>query len=103
MGEAGVALICHIRRGNRDRIALENTHRFMRELWGRSWSFAHNGQLRGIEKWPSGRFRPNEHAFCWLMDRLREPWQDAPPPRALYLCLADLCSTLAGCGEFNVC
>ena len=100
-------VICHIRRANRGRIALENTHPFTRELWGRSWSFAHNGQLRGIKKWPNAHFRPigttdSEHAFCWLMDQLRERWQDAPPPRALYLYLAELCGTLAEHGVFNV-
>ena len=100
-------VICHIRRANRGRIALENTHPFTRELWGRSWSFAHNGQLRGIKKWPNAHFCPigttdSEHAFCWLMDQLRERWQDAPPPRALYLCLAELCGTLAEHGVFNV-
>jgi len=100
-------VICHIRRANRGRIALENTHPFTRELWGRSWSFAHNGQLRGIKKWPNAHFRPigttdSEHAFCWLMDQLRERWQGAPSPRALYLCLAELCGTLAEHGVFNV-
>jgi len=100
-------VICHIRRANRGRIALENTHPFTRELWGRSWSFAHNGQLRGIKQWPTAHFRPigttdSEHAFCWLMDQLRERWQGAPPPRALYLCLAELCGTLAEHGVFNV-
>ena len=100
-------VICHIRRANRGRIALENTHPFTRELWGRSWSFAHNGQLRGIKKWPNAHFRPigttdSEYAFCWLMDQLRERWPDAPPPRALYLCLAELCGTLAEHGVFNV-
>src|SRR5208337_1273373 len=100
-------VICHIRRANRGRIALENTHPFTRELWGRTWSFAHNGQLRGIKKWPNAHFCPigttdSEHAFCWLMDQLRERWQDAPPPRALYLCLAELCGTLAEHGVFNV-
>jgi glutamine amidotransferase len=28
--------------------------------------------------------------------------KDAPPPRALYLCLAELCGTLAEHGVFNV-
>jgi predicted glutamine amidotransferase len=99
-------VICHIRRANRGRIALENTHPFTRELWGRHWSFAHNGQLRGIKQLPSTHFRPigttdSEHAFCWLMDRLRERWQDAPTPRALHRYLAELCGTLAERGVFN--
>jgi Predicted glutamine amidotransferase len=43
-------VICHIRKANRGRVCLENTHPFSRELWGQIWSFAHNGQLKGIKK-----------------------------------------------------
>jgi predicted glutamine amidotransferase len=80
-------VICHIRRANRGRIALENTHPFTRELWGRNWSFAHNGQLRGIKRWPSVHFRAvgttdSQHAFCWLMGSLRERWEAAPSSRS---------------------
>jgi predicted glutamine amidotransferase len=100
-------VICHIRRANRGRIALENTHPFTRELWGRNWSFAHNGQLRGIKRWPSVHFRAvgttdSEHAFCWLMGSLRERWQAAPSSRAQYRCLAELCNILAERGTFNM-
>jgi predicted glutamine amidotransferase len=100
-------VICHIRRANRGRIALENTHPFTRELWGRNWSFAHNGQLRGIKRWPSVHFRAvgttdSEHAFCWLMGSLLERWQAAPSSRAVYRCLAELCNILAERGTFNM-
>jgi predicted glutamine amidotransferase len=37
--------LCHIRQANVGEICLANTHPFMRELWGRYWVFAHNGQL----------------------------------------------------------
>jgi predicted glutamine amidotransferase len=30
-------VISHIRRANRGRVCLENTHPFTRELWGRHW------------------------------------------------------------------
>ena len=40
-------VIAHIRQANRGRVTLANTHPFSRELWGRVWTFAHNGQLRG--------------------------------------------------------
>jgi predicted glutamine amidotransferase len=40
-------------------VALENTHPFVRELWGRYWVFAHNGDLEGfhprLHGQPSGR------------------------------------------------
>src|SRR3954466_13343531 len=68
-------VIAHVRRANRGRVALENTHPFTRELWGRAWTFAHNGQLRGVKRWPLGTYRPigttdSEHAFCWLLGQL---------------------------------
>jgi glutamine amidotransferase len=47
-------VIAHIRKANRGRVALENTHPFTRELWGRRWTFAHNGQLKGIKTYPLG-------------------------------------------------
>lgn len=69
-------VISHIRKANRGRVCLENTHPFERELWGQHWSFAHNGQLRGIKKKKLKFYRPvgstdSEYAFCWLMDQLR--------------------------------
>lgn len=39
--------IAHIRKATQGRILLENCHPFMRELWGRHWIFAHNGDLKG--------------------------------------------------------
>lgn len=52
------AVVSHIRQANRGCVSLENTHPFTRELWGRYWTFAHNGQLTGYKKLPTGRHRP---------------------------------------------
>jgi predicted glutamine amidotransferase len=38
-------VIAHIRKATQGAVGLENTHPFMRELWGRYWIFAHNGNL----------------------------------------------------------
>ena len=38
-------VIAHIRKATKGAVGLENTHPFMRELWGRYWIFAHNGTL----------------------------------------------------------
>ncbi|MBK1659356.1 class II glutamine amidotransferase [Paracraurococcus ruber] len=100
-------VLCHIRRANRGRVALENTHPFQRELWGRPWSFAHNGQLRGVKRWPLGAHAPigttdSEHAFCWLMDALRARFARPPSDRDLAAAVQDLAGQLAGLGVFNM-
>ncbi len=76
-------IICHIRRANRGKVCLANTHPFARELWGQSWVFAHNGQLRGIKRWPLKFYHPvgttdSEYAFCWLLDRIRQAFPEGP-------------------------
>ena len=50
-------------------------HPFVRELWGRYWVFAHNGDLKDFHPRLHGAFRPvgdtdSERAFCWLMQEL---------------------------------
>lgn len=100
-------VIGHVRRANRGRVALANTHPFARELWGRTWTFAHNGQLRGVKRLRLGRFRPvgttdSEHAFCWLLGRLDQRWRDLPAPATLDRALAGLCAELGALGVFNM-
>ena len=83
-------VISHIRRANRGRVCLENTHPFSRELWGRHCVFAHNGQLSGVKRLPLGFYQPigstdSEHAFCWLLDHIRARFPQAPRrPQALW-------------------
>lgn len=100
-------VIAHVRRANRGAVALENTHPFTRELWGRLWTFAHNGQLKGVKRLPLGLYRPvgttdSEHAFCWLLDQLRQRWDGAPSPPRLDKAVAALFADLAALGVFNV-
>ncbi|HXD52413.1 MAG TPA: class II glutamine amidotransferase, partial [Burkholderiales bacterium] len=47
-------VIAHIRKATKGRVALENTHPFLRELWGRYWIFAHNGTLENFSPRLSG-------------------------------------------------
>jgi glutamine amidotransferase len=98
--------IAHIRRANRGRVAVANTHPFQRELWGRCWSFAHNGQLRGVKRWPLTHDRPigttdSEHAFCWLLGELRASFPRMPRERELCRAVAALCRRLDDLGVFN--
>ena len=67
-------------------VALENTHPFVRELWGRYWVFAHNGDLKGYAPRLHGAFRPvgatdSERAFCWLMQELAKAHASVPGDR----------------------
>jgi glutamine amidotransferase len=88
---------------------LENTHPFTRELWGRYWTFAHNGQLTGYKRLPTGRHRPvgdtdSEHAFCWLLDRLEHKYPKRPANfPAMFRYLATLCDELRGLGCSTCC
>jgi glutamine amidotransferase len=104
--KSGIA-ISHIRRANRGRVALENTHPFTRELWGRSWTYAHNGQLRGIKNWALDAFQPiggtdSEHAFCWMLGQLRRRWPKPPTPAVLDGAIHDLCTSVNKLGRFNI-
>ena len=76
-------VIAHIRKATQGRIALENTHPFVRELWGRYWVFAHNGNLEGFAPRLHGAFRPvgdtdSERAFCWLMQEIAKAHASVP-------------------------
>lgn len=98
--------LAHIRRANRGRVSVANTHPFLRELWGRWWSFAHNGQLKGVKRRPLGDYRPvgttdSEHAFCWMLDRLRARYRRMPGEAALCQAVAELCRDLGELGTFN--
>lgn len=100
-------VIAHIRQANRGRVALANTHPFSRELWGRVWTFAHNGQLRGVKALPLDFYAPigttdSEHAFCWMLDQLRARHERLPPVHKLDREIARLSARLATLGVFNM-
>ena len=80
-------VISHIRQANVGEVNLANTHPFTRELWGRMWTYAHNGQLD--DRWkalPLPFYRPvgttdSERAFCWMLGCLREAFPEPPEDR----------------------
>ncbi|MEJ2898294.1 class II glutamine amidotransferase [Acinetobacter sp. NS-4] len=102
-------VIAHIRKATQGKINLENSHPFSRELWGRQWIFAHNGDLHDFNPTLSGRFTPvgntdSERAFCYLLDQLvlkfgyHEPKLDQ-----IFDLLADISPKIAEHGTFNFC
>ncbi|BCL69001.1 glutamine amidotransferases class-II [Vibrio nigripulchritudo ATCC 27043] len=102
------AVISHIRQANRGGVNLENTHPFTRELWGRYWTFAHNGQLTGYDGLHSGSTRPvgetdSELSFCWLLNRLQERYPEPPQDMVgVFRYIAECCDELRELGVFNM-
>jgi glutamine amidotransferase len=100
-------VIAHIRKATQGRVALENTHPFMRELWGRYWVCAHNGDLKDFHPRLHGAFRPvgdtdSERAFCWLMQELAKAHASVPSVDELTRTLAELLPQPARHGTFNL-
>jgi predicted glutamine amidotransferase len=100
-------VIAHIRKATQGRVALENCHPFVRELWGRYWVFAHNGDLKEFSPRLHGAFRPvgntdSELAFCWLMQELAKAHANVPSIAELSRTLRELLPVPAAHGSFNV-
>jgi len=100
-------VIAHIRKATQGAVALENTHPFMRELWGRYWIFAHNGNLKAFAPGLNGNFlavgaTDSERAFCFMLQSLRSRFPAGRPRRdALFDALRGLTLAIARHGEFN--
>ena len=100
-------VIAHIRKATQGRIALENSHPFTRRLWGRTWSFAHNGDLKNFPADADERYVPagdtdSEAAFCHVLCALRRRFGDVEPARqALFAALQSLATEIAAYGSFN--
>lgn len=101
-------VIAHIRKATQGRIALENCHPFVRELWGRYWVFAHNGDLKNFAPTLNGAYRPvgttdSEWAFCYLLQQLQKRFGDNLPLLPdLTAALRELTTEIAAYGTFNM-
>ena len=97
--------ICHIRQANVGRICLANTHPFVRELWGKNWVFAHNGQIEHF----CGKqdvFEPigdtdSEAIFCDVMNQIRNQLSRHSTTDELTELLTCLAGQYATQGVFN--
>jgi glutamine amidotransferase len=99
-------VIAHIRKATQGEVALQNCHPFVRELWGRYWVFAHNGDLKDFRPKLHSHFHPvggtdSEHIFCWLMQELAKSHASLPNADELTLTLKDLVRYVAPKGTFN--
>ncbi|WP_182120308.1 class II glutamine amidotransferase [Acidovorax sp. FHTAMBA] len=99
-------VISHIRKATQGVVGLQNCHPFVRELWGRYWVFAHNGDLKDFRPRLHSHFRPvgttdSEHAFCWIMQELAKSHAGVPSIAELTITLRDLAARIAPYGTFN--
>ena len=104
-------VLAHVRKATQGAVGLANCHPFVREWRGRSWVFAHNGDLKGFRPPLDGSHLPlgqtdSEHAFCWLLQRLRQAFGGghgpAPHWQALAPVLAELLPQISAHGSFNM-
>lgn len=102
-------VIAHIRKATQGKITLENSHPFVRELWGRHWVFAHNGDLHGFKPELTGQFTPvgntdSEYAFCYVLDQLVQHFgYKQPSILEIAQVLEKIVPDVAEYGTFNFC
>jgi predicted glutamine amidotransferase len=99
-------VIAHIRKATQGLVSLQNCHPFVRELWGRNWVFAHNGDLKNFAPKLHTHFHPvgttdSELAFCWIMQELWKSHAGVPSIEELTITLQELAKRISPHGTFN--
>jgi predicted glutamine amidotransferase len=100
-------VIAHIRKATVGKVCLENTHPFVREMWGRYWCFAHNGTLKSFQPRLTGQYLPvgrtdSELAFCHMLESLRRAFPDGEPDEpSLKAALTEHTADVVRFGDFN--
>jgi len=100
-------VIAHIRKASVGPVSIENCHPFQRELWGKYWVFAHNGDVPHVEKYTSGFYKPvgqtdSEKAFCIILETLRARFPKGKPAlEKLRAALEEITHKLTEDGVFN--
>jgi glutamine amidotransferase len=100
-------VVAHIRKATQGPTSLANSHPFTRELWGRTWSFAHNGNLADFDPPRNPLYAPggqtdSERAFCHLLAELRTRFPYEQPSRGdLFHAIAAASARIMQHGSFN--
>lgn len=98
--------IGHVRMMSRGERLIENTHPFKIGFNDKDYVFAHNGTLTGYKLMlPLGSFVPegstdSEHAFCYLMNRVKILGLDLTNPDSFHE-LLKIIKTINQTGKFN--
>jgi glutamine amidotransferase len=78
-------VLAHVRKATQGGVSLANCHPFRREWAGRSWLFAHNGDLKSFDPALGEHFRPvgqtdSERAFWGLLQGLQQHFGGGAAP-----------------------
>ena len=101
-------VLAHIRKATQGAVQPANSHPFVREWQGRTWSFCHNGDLQGFHPRLTGSVMPvgttdSERAFCWMLQELRRRFRGRRSLGWVQLApaIAELSERIAAHGRFN--
>ena len=99
-------VIAHIRKATQGNVNLENTHPFMREIWGENWVFAHNGNLTTLPDLSDCRAQPigttdSEAAFCYMTEFLKRRYLRKPREDEIFDAVYEVSQELSKLGTFN--
>ncbi|OBW93728.1 class II glutamine amidotransferase [Gallibacterium anatis] len=99
-------VIAHIRKATQGNVNLENTHPFMREIWGENWVFAHNGNLTTLPDLSDCRAQPigttdSEAAFCYMTEFLKRRYLRKPSEDEIFDAVYEVSQELSKLGTFN--
>jgi predicted glutamine amidotransferase len=101
-------IIAHIRKATVGEVKISNCHPFKRELWGKTWLFCHNGDLKNFNPQLNGKYKAfgdtdSELAFCLLLQRLEEKFGSQEPVSTdLFYALDSFTRDIEYFGVFNI-
>lgn len=98
--------IAHIRKATEGNVSPENTHPFVRNLWGETWVFAHNGDLKNYYPDIKPDYQTlgqtdSERAFCDLFNRLKARFEHKPAIKVLVEYIQIISKEISQHGTFN--
>ncbi|MFZ7162041.1 class II glutamine amidotransferase [Avibacterium avium] len=99
-------VIAHIRKATQGEVTIENTHPFIREIWGENWVFAHNGNLTSFPNMSESFCQPigstdSEAAFCYMAEQLKNRFRKKPTEEQIFQVIQEITKELAQGGTFN--
>ncbi|OOF46186.1 class II glutamine amidotransferase [Rodentibacter trehalosifermentans] len=99
-------VIAHIRKATQGEVNIENTHPFIREIWGENWVFAHNGNLKDLPDMSESFCQPigstdSEAAFCYMAEYLKNRFRKKPTEMQIFEAIQEVTKELVTHGTFN--
>jgi len=99
-------VIAHIRKATQGDVNIENTHPFMREIWGENWVFADNGNLVNLPVTETIFYQQigttdSETAFCYMLEQLKTRFKHKPSEEEIFEAIQQISNELARYGTLN--